>query len=85
MATHEEYEVLNECYYSAMATFDRLSLEYQIPKENYQEDQVRYQKIWTTQIKMRPLEEINYDETIEEMNHIIIAWEQKLDELFSTM
>jgi len=82
MATPMEYDVLNECYWDAMATFARLTTSYHVPESNYKADQENYNQIWLSKVHGVELSKIDYEGVISELNAIVKPWEDLDEKLF---
>lgn len=82
MATPIQYDVLNECYNDTMAMFSRLTLKYNVSKDNYQDDADRYIEVWLKEIKELDLEDIDYDKVFAKLQAISRPWHDLDDKLF---
>ena len=82
MATPMQYDVLNECYSDTMAMFSRLTLKYNVSKDNYQDDEDRYIEVWLREIKEPDLEDIDYDKVFAKLEAISRPWHGLDDKLF---
>ncbi len=82
MATPMQYDALKECYNDTIAMFSRLSLKYNIQKNNYQDDENRYNEVWFREIKELDLEDIDYDKVFAKLEAISRPWHDLNDKLF---
>ncbi|MDD3775736.1 MAG: hypothetical protein PHV08_07265 [Sulfurovaceae bacterium] len=82
MATPIQCDVLSECYSDTMAMFSRLTLKYNVPKDNYQDDKDRYIEVWLKEIHELDFEDIDYDKAFAKLEAISRAWHDLDDKLF---
>jgi len=82
MATPMQYDVLRECYSDTMAMFSRLTIKYNIPEENYEEDEKKYLATWLKEVRNIELEQIDYDKALSQLQAISKPWSDFCEKLY---